>query len=315
MSALKVAVIGAGRMGALHASKLAALDDVALSGIVDIDQSRAASLAGRFECDWFTNCRDALRGADAAIVAVPPDQHAKIASACLDRGVHVLLEKPIAANIAEADELVRLASQCNTVLQVAHVERFRSAFRSMHECIDQPLFIDAERLASFDPRARDVDVVLDLMIHDIDLALSLVKRDVVNISACGFGVLTTGIDIAHAYLEFDNGCVANLAASRVSQSPVRKYRVFQHNLYVSADLDAGRMRLVRRDGARIEQQEQRFDADDALAQQDKAFVAAVRGLRPVAVTAEQGRQALAVALRVGQLARERLDRFHMRVAR
>jgi predicted dehydrogenase len=306
---LNVAIIGAGHMGSLHAAKLAALPDVSVVAVADVDRSRASSLAARIGCESFQRLEDALVRADAAIVAVPPERHANVAAACLERDLHVLVEKPIAGTREAAAEMLALAARHRGILQVAHVERFNPAFRSIAARIDKPMFIDAERLAGFQPRARDVDVVLDLMIHDIDLALSLVPSELTRISACGFGVLTSGIDIANAYLEFENGCVANLAASRVSQAPVRKYRVFQHNVYLSADLHAGRLRCVRRYGERIEQEDEAFESKDALAQQDEAFVAAARGERAVVVTGEHGRRALDVALTVGRLARERMRRF------
>jgi predicted dehydrogenase len=310
MSALEVAVVGCGHMGSLHASKLAAIPDVRVASVADSDAARATALAGRVGARSFVDWREALDRVDAVVVAVPPERHCEIALAALERGLHVLVEKPIAATVEEATRLVEAAERRSVVFQVAHIERFNPAFQSIAARVDRPLFVDAERLAGFQPRAKDVDVVLDLMIHDIDLALTLVGRDVAHVSACGFGVLTPGIDIANAYIEFDNGCVANLAASRVSQAPVRKYRVFQHNVYLSADLQAGKVRCVSRDGERIAQDDESFEAPDALAAQDRAFVDAVRGERPVAVTGRHGRRALDIALTVGRLARERLQRFH-----
>jgi len=309
MTRVAVAVVGCGHMGSLHAGKLAAMPDVVVGAVADIDRGRAATLAGRCGARACVDWREALDDVQAIVVAVPPERHAEIASEALARGIHVLVEKPIAASVEEADAMIALAAQHRALLQVAHIERFNPAFRSIAARIDRPLFVDAERLAGFQPRAKDVDVVLDLMIHDIDLALALVGRDVSNVSACGFPVLTAGVDIANAYLEFDNGCVANLAASRVSQAPVRKYRVFQHNVYLSADLQAGRLRCVRRDGERIDQEDESFESTDALAAQDRAFVEAVRGEREVAVPGEHGRRALAIALTVGRLAHDRLQRL------
>jgi predicted dehydrogenase len=308
---VNVAVVGCGHMGSLHAGKLAAMPGVDVAGVVDADAARAASLASKLGCPVFSGVGALPSRIDAAVVAVPTEAHRDVAAACLERGLHVLVEKPIAASVVEADALIALAAREQRRLQVAHIERFNAAYRSIAARIDRPMFIDAERLASFRQRGVDVDVVLDLMIHDIDLALTLVGRDVESVSAIGFGVLTAGIDIANAYLEFDNGCVANLSASRVSQAPVRKYRVFQHNVYLSADLQAGRMRCVRQVDGRIDQVDESFDAaTDALTLQDEAFVGAVRGERPVAVTGEHGRRALDLALGVGRLARERLQRFH-----
>jgi predicted dehydrogenase len=314
MKPLKIVVIGAGRMGTLHATKLSQQPGVALVSIADVDPARAEALAGQFGCRAFADWRQALIGADAAIVAVTAEQHFEVLRGCLESRVHALVEKPIATNVDEATALIALAHRQRVVLQVAHIERFNPAFGAIASRIDRPLFIDAERLAVFQPRGADVDVVLDLMIHDIDLTLALVGDDVSEVRACGFGVLTPGIDIANVYLEFRSGCVANLSASRVSQTKVRKLRVFQDNLYASADLQIGRVRYVKRAEATVEQSDESHEGGDPLAVQDQAFVAAVRGERPVAVTGEDGRRALDVALTVGRLVRERLHRFEATAA-
>jgi predicted dehydrogenase len=310
MNSLKTVVVGAGHMGRLHATKLAAVPGVEIAAIADIDRSRADALAGQMHARAFTDWRQAIEGAQAVVIAVPTAQHADVLRACLANGIHVLVEKPITGTLEDAGEAIALAKAHGAVLQVAHVERFNAAFRAMAARIERPLFIDTERLAGFQQRAANVDVVLDLMIHDLDLMLALVGADVTSVSACGFGVLTQGIDIANAYIEFGNGCVANLSASRVSQSPVRKLRVFQHNLYASADLQVGRLRyVVQSPEGRIEQIDENHAGGDALAVQDQAFVAAVRGERPVAVTGEDGRRALELGLTVGKLVHDRLARF------
>ena len=306
---LGVAVVGCGHMGALHAAKLAAMPGIDVVGVVDVDPARARALASKIGCEAHADPAALPARAEAAVIAVPTESHADIAQRCLARGMHVLVEKPIASSVDEARALMAIARREDRLLQVAHIERFNAAYRSIASRIDRPMFIDAERLASFKLRGIDVDVVLDLMIHDLDLALALVGRNVERVSAIGFGVLTDGIDIANAYLEFDNGCIANLSASRVSQQPSRKYRVFQHNVYLSADLQAGRLRGVRQNEGRIDQADESFEACDALALQDEAFVQAVRGERPVAVSGEDGARALALALDVGRLARERIERF------
>ncbi|HVF64281.1 MAG TPA: Gfo/Idh/MocA family oxidoreductase [Casimicrobiaceae bacterium] len=308
MEPVTIAVIGAGHMGRLHAVKLAAMPEARLTAVVDIDRDRAQSVAGETRCAAFDDYRNAIDDAEAVIIAVPTERHHEVLHACLERGKHALVEKPIASNAHDAEDLVALAQREQLVLQVAHIERFNASFQAMASRFTRPLFIDAERLAGFKRRGVDVDVILDLMIHDIDLTLSLVRADVSHVSACGFRVLTNGIDIANAYIEFADGCVANLSASRVSQAPVRKLRVFQHNLYASADLQAGQLKCVRRREGRIEQDDETLDGGDALTAQARAFVAAVRG-EPVAVTGDDGRRALELALRVGELARERLRRM------
>jgi len=314
MKKLGVMIIGAGRMGTLHAGKLARVDGVEVVCIADTHRERATHLArhhkGRAVTDW----REGLEGVDAAVVAAPPDQHAAMLRGCLDAGVHVLVEKPVATDLDDARAMLALAAKSKRVLQVAHVERFNAAFLAIAARIDKPLFIDAERLAGFQPRGAEVDVVLDLMIHDIDLALALARSPVTEVRACGFSVLTRGIDIANAHIEFESGCVADLSASRVSQAPVRKLRAFQHNLYASADLQIKQLRYVRRGAQAIEQSEETYEGDDPLARQDAAFVAAVRGEAPVVVTGEDGVKSVDVALTVARLVRERLQYIASRSA-
>jgi predicted dehydrogenase len=194
---------------------------------------------------------------------------------------------------------------------VGHLERFNPAFRALAATLERPLFIDCERLSGFKQRGIDVDVVLDLMIHDLDLVLSMASSEIGQVSACGFQVMTDSIDIANVRIEFASGCVANLSASRVSQSPVRKLRVFQTDQYASADLQAGKLRVVRRDarGGAITEDESGFDDRDALRAEIENFVAAVRGGLPPLVSGGDGRKALALALEVSRLVRARLERF------
>jgi predicted dehydrogenase len=309
MAPLKLLLIGAGHMGRLHAQKFSALPGVELAAVADVDRARAEALAGAFSCIAGEDWRAFLGSAGAAVVAVPTERHREIAAACLEAGLHVLVEKPIASTLEDAGELVSLAGRNRLVLQVGHVERYNAAFQALSERMARPLFIEAERLSGFKRRGADVDVILDLMIHDIDLALALCKAPVREVSACGFRVLTDDIDIANARLEFADGCVANLSASRVSQAPVRKLRVFQPDLYVSADLQGGRLRFVQRRQGEIEQNEERYEGGDALASQAAAFAAAIGGGASVPVSGESGRRVLELALGIGRLVRERLERF------
>lgn len=306
---MKVAVLGAGHMGRYHAEKFAARVDCKLVGVADIDAERARALAQRFGCPAFFDCQDTFRHADAAVVSVPTEHHHAVAGACLEAGLHVLVEKPIAVDLAQSDALIALARRKNRVLQVGHVERYNAAFRALAARLQRPLLIDAERLSGFKRRGADVDVMLDLMIHDIDLCLALARSEVTDLSACGFRVLTQEIDIATARIEFADGCVANLSASRVSQVPVRKLRVFQPGLYVSADLQAGSLRYVGQVHGTIEEQEESHAGGDALASQAEAFVKAIQGASAAGVDGEGGRRALGLALEVGRLVRERLRKF------
>jgi predicted dehydrogenase len=306
---LKVAVIGAGYMGRLHAEKFAARDDAKLVALADVDRARAEALGARLGCEAFDDWRAALRNADAAVIAVPTERHLEVAGGALDAGKHVLVEKPIATTVAQAESLVAKAARKNLVLQIGHVERYNAAFGALAARMSRPLFIDAERLSAFKQRGADIDVVRDLMIHDLDLALALAKGKVTEVSACGFRVLTDDIDIANARIEFADGCVASLAASRVSQAPLRKLRVFQSDLYVSADLQAGKLRYVKQSGGAIDETEESHSGGDALALQAAAFIAAVTQKKPIEVTGEDGRRALELALEVARLVRERLTRF------
>jgi len=286
-------------MGRYHAEKLARLPGVELAAVVDRDPARAE----------ISDFREILDRVEAVVVAVPTDRHHEVARACLEKGLHVLIEKPIASTLAEADELVDLAYKKKLVLQVGHVERYNKAFRALAERMDRPLLIDAERLSGFKQRGAEVDVILDLMIHDLDLALSLAASEVADVSACGFRVLTDDIDIASVRIDFASGCVADLSASRVSQSAVRKFRVFQPGVYVSADLQAGRLRYVKQADGVIQETEEHHPGGDALAAQAESFVAAIRDAKQPAVDGAEGRRVLKLALEVGRLVRERLARF------
>jgi len=316
MQKLRTVVIGVGYMGRFHAEKFAASADAELVAVVDADAERAKAIAAALGCGFESDYRKLLAKVDgridAACVAVPTEHHHTVVRDCLEAGVHVLVEKPLSRTLEEADELLGLARARGLVLQVGHLQRFNPAFQALAAQGGQPLFIDIERLAPFKSRATDVDVVLDLMIHDLDLVLALAKAPVEQISASGFRVLTESIDIANARIEFADGCIASVSASRVSQSPVRKLRVFRHDGYVSADLQEQRLRHVRRDPAGgatgILESEQAFARADELQVQARGFFQAVRGRTAPLVTGEQGRQALALALQVGRLIEERQAR-------
>jgi predicted dehydrogenase len=317
VSKLRAAVIGAGYFGRLHALKLAANPEVDLVAVADLDAARAEGVARETGCRAVGDFRELIGGIDIASVAVPTESHHALARPMIDAGVHVLIEKPIAKTLEQADDLVRLAAERGALVAVGHQERFNPAFVALRAEPSRALFIEAERLTEFRGRGTDVDIVLDLMIHDLDLVLSLVGAEPVHVSACGFSVLTDALDIANARLEFASGCVANISASRVSQSPVRKLRVFQTDSYVSADLQAARLRSVRRSptaASGVVVGEQSFASADALGAGIAAFVSAVRARRPPPVDGEAGRRALKLALEIGELVRVRLDRLFPRGA-
>jgi predicted dehydrogenase len=285
-------------MGRFHAEKFARLPGVQVA-VVDPDPARAP----------ISDFRKVLGEVEAAVIAVPTNLHHEVARAFLERGLHVLVEKPLAATLDEADDLVNLATKKKAVLQVGHVQRYSTAFKALAKRVEKALYIDAERLAGFKRRGAEVDVILDLMIHDLDLALSLARSEVSGVSACGFRVLTNDIDIASARIEFANGCVADLSASRVSQAVVRKFRVFEPGLYASADLQAGKLRYVRQERGEIKETEETHAGGDALAAQAESFVLAIKENGPVAVDGTEGRRVLKLALEIGRLVRERLARF------
>jgi predicted dehydrogenase len=310
ISKLRAAVIGVGRLGRHHAAKYAASPDAELVAVADLSEPSAREVAARLGCRAVRDFREVLGSVDLVSIAVPTERHWEVARACLEAGVHVLVEKPIARTVEEADAMIGLAAARGLRLAIGHVERYNPAFVAMRQALARPFFIESERLAEFQPRVTDIDVVLDLMIHDLDLVLALARAEVALVIACGFQVLTRSIDIATAHIEFADGAVANLSASRVSQAPVRKLRAFGRDSYASADLHGARLREARRtDGAAIAVGERAFPQADALQAEIAAFLAAVRGESAGIVSGAEGRRALALALEVGRRIDERLARL------
>jgi predicted dehydrogenase len=314
MERLRAAVIGVGYLGRYHAEKYAACEGVELVGVADTNEARAGEIAARHGCRAVTDFRELLPEADLVSVVVPTDAHYSVASACLAAGLHVLVEKPITRTVEEADALVALAAARGLRLAVGHLERFNPAFVELRAMLPQPLYIETERLSAFKERGTEVDVVADLMIHDLDLVLSMARAEISWVSACGYRALTDSVDIASVRIEFADGSVANLSASRVSQTPVRKLRAFGPDRYVSADLQNARVRVVRRaDGGRIVQDERAFPGADALRDAVASFVAAARENRDPAVSGKDGRRALALAIEVRRLIDDRLERMSIEV--
>lgn len=307
MSALRIVVVGAGHMGRLHAEKVAWLRDregeVALAGVVDLHPERAEAACAAAGGRPATSLAALAGEADAAIVAVPTVAHGAVVRECLRAGLDVLVEKPIAAGREEALGLVEEARRRGRVLQVGHLEWFNAALRAMAPAIRRPRFVEAHRMGPFPGRATDVDIVRDLMIHDIDVVQRLVGESPVSVEGIGVPVISTEIDIANARLRFPGGCVANLTASRVSPTPMRKIRFFQADGYFSVDFLAHSAVILRRvvqpEGPpRIDVEPLRFDPDDALVAQLRSFVAAVRTRCDATASAEAGLRALDTALRV-----------------
>jgi predicted dehydrogenase len=304
MKAIRAAVVGCGHFGRHHADKYAASTGARLVAVVDRDPAAAESLAARLGVPALTSAEELIGLADVASVAVPTSQHVAVASRLLEGSLHVLVEKPIATTLADADALIALAARHERVLQVGHLERFNAAVLALGDVIDQPLFIESHRIAPFTERGTDVDVVLELMIHDIDLIQLLVGRPLASVDAVGVPVLSARDDIANARLRFVGGCVANVTASRVSFKSERRMRLFQRDAYVSIDFSAGSAAIARRDAAAtgpvpgVALERRALGANDALMLEIEAFLAAVRGERPVAVSGEDGRRALESALAI-----------------
>ncbi|ADE14389.1 oxidoreductase domain protein [Nitrosococcus halophilus Nc 4] len=302
---IRTAVIGVGYLGRFHAQKYASLPGSELVAVVDLDPAVAHQSAGEYGTLALTDYRDLFGKVDAVSIVVPTQLHYEVAKECLSQGIHVLLEKPMTATLAEADELIALAKRYNLVLQVGHLERFNSATLALQKFLSMPRFIESHRLAPFSPRGTDVSVMLDLMIHDIDIILSIVNSSVKEIHANGASVLTDDIDIANARIQFANDCVANVTASRVSMKAQRKMRIFQQDAYISIDFQDKILSIYRKGTKEmfpsipeITHEESRFGQSDAIKAEIEAFLKAVREGTPPPVSGEEGRRALAIALQI-----------------
>jgi predicted dehydrogenase len=295
-----VAVVGVGALGQHHARVYASLPGARLVGVHDMDRKRADELASRLGTRALPDLHAVVAVADAASVAVPTVDHHRVARALLEAGKHVLLEKPMTTSLAEADELIAEASRRGLVLQVGHIERFNPATEVLCRAAVRPRFIEVHRLGAFSPRSLDIDVVLDLMIHDLDIVLTLDGSDPVQVDAVGVPVLSPRVDIANARLRFASGLIANLTASRVSVEPIRKFRVFSPRTYVSADFAARQAQVYRLvDGPAgsptITVESAGAPEEEPLARQLAAFLAAIRNGTPPLVSGSDGRRALALA--------------------
>jgi len=242
---IKIGVIGVGHLGSLHAKMYAEIDSADFVGVFDIEEQKRKEAASKYKVKVFASIEELLNSADAVSIATVTTTHFKVAKQALNAGKHILIEKPITSTLSEADELIALAKQKNVLIQVGHIERFNPAIISLESYQLKPMFIESHRLAQFKPRGTDVAVVLDLMIHDIDIILSLVNSSVARVDANGVAVVSDLPDIANARLQFQNGCVANVTASRISQKTMRKMRLFQHNAYIAIDFQQGSADVFR----------------------------------------------------------------------
>jgi len=309
-----VGVLGVGALGQHHARHLAGLSDVRLVGVHDIDRARATKIAGELGTLAFPDMDELLAQVQAVTVAVPTPAHAEVGLRALRSGIPVLMEKPLAATLAQADDLIAEARRRQVQLQVGHIERYNRALRAAEAYLDGPRYIESLRLAPFQPRGTDVAVVLDLMIHDLDLVLHLTGSVATEVRASGLPVLSSHLDIANARVEFANGAVALATASRVARERIRRLRLFQPNGYFSLDLATGggefmRVRAGWQPGTGreladvVERIELAAPEADALSLELQSFVHAVRGESEVVVRGEEGRAALELALRVADAVR------------
>jgi predicted dehydrogenase len=313
-SPLRTAVIGVGHFGRFHAEKYARSPLAMLVAIVDRDPARAREAAGRFRAEGLDDYRTLFGRVDAVSIAVPTGAHFEVAKACLENGIHVLIEKPITETLEQADELIALADANGLVLQVGHLQRFFLERIAIDRFVGKPLYIEATRIAPFKPRGTDVGVTLDLMIHDIDLILALVKADVVSVDAVGAPIVSSEEDIANTRLRFANGCVATVTASRVSLKTERKMRIFQRESYISIDLHNRKLVAMRKGSGRswfpglppIDRQELSFSEGDDLDAEIQSFLESCAGKHPPLVTGRDGRRALETAMRITKSLRESL---------
>ncbi len=319
---IRVAVVGVGHFGKIHAAKYAASPNAQLVAVADADPERGGEIARLYGITSVTDHRDLIGKVDAVSIAVPTTLHYAVARFFLENGVHVLIEKPITSEVAQADELIALAHGNRLVLQVGHLVRFFAKDTGLLDAVRNPLYIEAARITPFSPRVTDVSVVLDLMIHDIDLIAVLVKSPVARIQAVGAPVLSDHVDIVNARLEFENGCVANVTASRVAFKSERKMRIFQPDRMFNVDTVAGSVQMIRKPDGRIDilgpdlatsgldMTETVLSGHDALMAEVEAFLDAIRTGREPVVSGEDGRVALDIAQGVLDAVAQQAEKAH-----
>lgn len=300
---LKTAVIGVGHLGQAHARIFASLEPCDLIAVCDTSEEQGRRIAETYQTRYVPDYKDLLGSVEAVSIATPTVNHCEIACRCLEAGVHVLVEKPISRTLEEADQMIRLAEAKQLTLQVGHIERFNPAFIALQNQISAPRFFEAHRMGIFTPRSLDIDVVMDLMVHELDIITTLVKSDVVKLEAVGIPILTPMVDLANARLEFESGCIANITASRVSGERLRKLRVFQPNEYYSLDYaeqQVGSARLIppKSPGLPPEIVAGALEVQrrEPLLAEIESFVSAVQSSRPPVVSGADGRRALQLAI-------------------
>lgn len=298
---INVAVIGVGSIGAHHARIFSALDNVNLSGVVDIDPMRSHEISSQYNCGVFSDYREILDSVDAVSIAAPTTLHYKIGIDCIRNNKHVLIEKPVTSTIEEAEDLISEAEKRGIVLQVGHLERFNSAITKISSMVENPQFIESQRLSPFLGRGIDVDVTLDLMIHDIDIILSLVNSDIADLRATGAKVLTENIDVAHAWIEFSNGCIAEAVTSRIANEKVRKLKVFQKNSFLDLDYQNQEITSYKKLDGSVKKEITKPEGKEPLKEQLISFIRCIEDNTQPLVSGYEGREALKLALKISGL--------------
>lgn len=298
---INVGVIGTGSIGIHHARIFSGLDDVNLVGIVDTDSARAEEISSKYGCRAFSSYRDMMSSVDAVSIAVPTTLHFEIGMEMLKHDKHIMVEKPVTTTLQEADMLINEAEKRGRVFQVGHLERFNSGVSMISEMVDNPKFIESQRLSPFLGRGIDVDVTLDLMIHDIDIILSLVDSEIADIRATGANVLTDNIDIAHAWIEFKNGCIAEVVSSRIANGKKRRLKVFQHNAYLDLDYQSQEITCYGKTNGKVEKVIKKAEEKEPLKEQLKSFIDCIKNNTRPLVTGHEGKEALKVVLKISGL--------------
>lgn len=296
MQKLRVAVIGIGHLGSIHAKIYKELENCSLAAVCDIDTSRLEEISRQLGVPGFPDYRQLLDEVDAVSIATPTALHYEVACEFLKKKIHTLVEKPFTSELAQADKLIKIARENDCILQVGHIERFNSAFSATQKLIQEPRFIECHRLSPFPNRSLDVGVVLDLMIHDIDIVLGLVNSELNKVDAVGVPVLTQFEDIANARLTFKNGCVCNITASRVSDEWMRKIRIFLNNAYISLDYKKEEAFIYRKSGLSITKDSLPIEKEQPLKRELASFIECIAEKKPPLVSGTVAREALAVAL-------------------
>lgn len=320
MSKIRCAVIGVGYLGRFHAQKYQLFSNAELVAVCDLDQKTLETVSSELQVPGYTNYHDLFDKVDAVSISATTNKHYEIAKSFLERGIHTLIEKPITETISQAAELIQLAKKHHAKLQVGHLERFNSARLALDEYLENPLFIDSQRLAPYNPRGADVNVILDVMIHDIDLIQNMVNSPIISISAQGAPVLTKSIDIANARITFANHCVANLTASRISFKTERTTRIFQQNTYLSIDYQNKKFAVFKKGNGElfpgipdITHEQKEFAKGDALFEEIKAFIKCIEEDSIPLVTGEDGLRALETAEKITSLINANLIERHARI--